>query len=108
MILGVDARRTARLNGDPWVAVGEYPRPIAESLRRTLERYRVPSVVRTPWQWVMGTPVIEIETGGYQGLVELYVPEVMLEDALRALGLDEDPDLEPDADPDAGPPPPMG
>ena len=46
------------------------------------------SVVRTPFQWSMGSPVIEIETGGYQGDVGLYVPEVQLAEALELLGFE--------------------
>jgi hypothetical protein len=67
------------LNGDSWSRLIELPRPIAESIRRMLERYGIPSVLRTPWQWVQATPVIELETGG------LFVPEVMQAQALRVL-----------------------
>ena len=83
------------LNGDSWSRVIELPRPIAESIRRMLERYGIPSVLRTPWQWVQATPVIELETGGFMGMVGLFVPEVMQLQALRVLedtGL-FDPDL---------------
>ena len=78
------------LNGDSWSCVIELPRPIAESIRRMLERYGIPSVLRTPWQWVQATPVIELETGGFMGMVGLFVPEVMQLQALRVL---EDADL---------------
>jgi hypothetical protein len=83
------------LNGDSWSRVIELPRPIAESIRRMLERYGIPSVLRTPWQWVQATPVIELETGGFMGMVGLFVPEIMQVQALRVLedaGL-FDPDL---------------
>jgi hypothetical protein len=73
------------LNGDSWSRVIELPRPIAESIRRMLERYGIPSVLRTPWQWVQATPVIELETGGFMGMVGLYVPEVMQVQALGVL-----------------------
>jgi hypothetical protein len=73
------------LNGDSWLRVIELPRPIAESIRRMLERYGIPSVLRTPWQWVQATPVIELETGGFMGMVGLFVPEVMQAQALRVL-----------------------
>ena len=73
------------LNGDSWSRVIELPRPIAESIRRMLERYGIPSVLRTPWQWVQATPVIELETGGFMGMVGLFVPEVMQLQALRVL-----------------------
>jgi hypothetical protein len=73
------------LNGDSWSRVIELPRPIAESLRRMLERYGIPSVLRTPWQWVQATPVIELETGGFMGMVGLFVPEVMQSQALDVL-----------------------
>ena len=73
------------LNGDSWSCVIELPRPIAESIRRMLERYGIPSVLRTPWQWVQTTPVIELETGGFMGMVGLFVPEVMQLQALRVL-----------------------
>jgi hypothetical protein len=73
------------LNGDSWSRVIELPRPIAESLRRMLERYGIPSVLRTPWQWVQATPVIELETGGFMGMVGLFVPEIMQLQALRVL-----------------------
>lgn len=67
--------------GDTWVLVGEWPRLIAESYRRLLESSGVVSVLRTPFQWVIYTPVIEIETGGYMGSVGLYVPKVQEADA---------------------------
>lgn len=73
------------LNGDSWSRLIELPRPIAESIRRMLERYGIPSVLRTPWQWVQATPVIELETGGFMGMVGLYVPEVMQAQALGVL-----------------------
>jgi hypothetical protein len=73
------------LNGDSWSRVIELPRPIAESIRRMLERYGIPSVLRTPWQWVQATPVIELETGAFMGMVGLFVPEVMQVQALGVL-----------------------
>ncbi len=76
---------TVTLGGDRWQSVGEYPRLIAESFRRLLERYGVPSMVRTPFQWVQSTPVIEIETGGYMGMVQMFVPESMYDDAMHVL-----------------------
>jgi hypothetical protein len=88
------------LNGDSWSCVIELPRPIAESIRRMLERYGIPSVLRTPWQWVQATPVIELETGGFMGMVGLFVPEVMQVQALGVLeetGLLEPGSLERDA-----------
>ncbi|WP_369409443.1 hypothetical protein [Deinococcus arboris] len=77
--------------GDPWVRLDTLPRLLAEGWRRTLSAGGVVSVVRTPFQWSMSSPVIEIETGGYLGDVGLYVPEVQLPEALTLLGLDEDP-----------------
>jgi hypothetical protein len=88
------------LNGDPWVYLTELPRPIAESIRRMLERYGIPCVLRTPWQWVQATPVIELETGGFMGMVGLFVPEVMQAQALGVLeesGVLETESLEPEA-----------
>jgi hypothetical protein len=88
------------LNGDSWSWVIELPRPIAESIRRMLERYGIPSVLRTPWQWVQATPVIELETGGFMGMVGLFVPEVMRAQALGVLeetGLLEPESLEPES-----------
>ena len=85
------------LNGDSWSRLIELPRPIAESIRRMLERFGIPSVLRTPWQWMQATPVIELETGGFMGMVGLYVPSVMQVQALRVIedaGLFE-PNLEP-------------
>jgi hypothetical protein len=76
---------TVTLGGDRWQSVGEYPRLIAESFRRLLERYGVPSMIRTPFQWVQSTPVIEIETGGYMGMVQMFVPESMYADAMHVL-----------------------
>lgn len=73
------------LQGDPWVRVAEMPRLIAESYRRLLSAQGVVSAVRTPFQWVFVSPVIEIETGGYLGEVGLYVPQVQLQEALRVL-----------------------
>ena len=84
------------LNGDSWSRLIELPRPIAESIRRMLERYGIPSVLRTPWQWVQATPVIELETGGFMGMVGLYVPEIMQVQALRVL--EETGLLEPEVD----------
>jgi hypothetical protein len=69
-----------------WVRLDTLPRLLAEGWRRTLSDGGVVSVIRTPFQWAMVSPVIEIETGGYQGDVGLYVPEVMLEEALYLLG----------------------
>lgn len=87
----------ALYQGDTWVRVDTLPRLLAEGWRRSLSDGGVVSVVRTPFQWVMGSPVIEIETGGYMGDVGLYVPEVQLAEALAVLGLDlEDATSEPD------------
>lgn len=72
--------------GDPWVRLDALPRLLAEGWRRTLSAGGVVSVIRTPFQWVMSSPVIEIETGGYLGDVGLYVPEVQLAEALALLG----------------------
>ena len=82
-------RHEVTLQGDTWVHVGEFPRIIAESFRRVLSDGGVVSVLRTPFQWVIYTPVIEIETGGYQGSVGLYVPKVLESRALRLLEGDE-------------------
>ncbi|WP_237427132.1 hypothetical protein [Deinococcus xianganensis] len=76
--------------GDPWVRVDTLPRLLAEGWRRTLLEVGVVSVVRTPFQWSMGSQAIEIETGGYMGDVGLYVPEVQLPEALALLGFDEE------------------
>ncbi|NTY01048.1 hypothetical protein [Deinococcus sp. JMULE3] len=76
--------------GDPWVRVETLPRLLAEGWRRTLTEGGVVSVVRTPFQWSMGSPVIEIETGGYMGDVGLYVPEVQLPEALALLGFEDE------------------
>ncbi|AFZ66875.1 hypothetical protein [Deinococcus peraridilitoris] len=73
------------LQGDRWVFVGEFPRIVAESFRRLLAEDGVVSVLRTPFQWVIYSPVIEIETGGYQGSVGLYVPKVLEARALQLL-----------------------
>ncbi len=78
--------REVTLGGDTWVYIGEHPRLIAESLRRVLDEEGIPSVIRTPFQWVMFTPVIEIETGGYMGSVGLYVLKVHRAHAARILG----------------------
>lgn len=77
--------------GDVWVRLDTLPRLLAEGWRRTLAAGGVVTVVRTPFQWAMGSPVIEIETGGYLGDVGLYVPEVQLAEALALLsGTEED------------------
>ncbi len=76
--------------GDVWVRLDTLPRLLAEGWRRTLSDGGVVSVIRTPFQWAMVSPVIEIETGGYLGDVGLYVPEVMLEEALHLLGAGEE------------------
>lgn len=85
----------ALYQGDVWVRIDTLPRIMAEGWRRNLMDGGVVSVVRTPFQWSMGSPVIEIETGGYQGDVGLYVPEVQLAEALALLG------FEPEEDPEA-------
>ncbi|SMB88857.1 hypothetical protein [Deinococcus hopiensis] len=72
--------------GDVWVRLDTLPRLLAEGWRRTLGAGGVVTVIRTPFQWAMGSPVIEIETGGYMGDVGLYVPEVQLAEALALLG----------------------
>lgn len=82
--------REVTLGGDRWVHVGEFPRLIAESFRRLLDEEGIPSVLRTPFQWVMFSPVIEIETGGYMGSVGLYVLKVHQVHAQRILGEDDD------------------
>lgn len=71
--------------GDPWVLLFTMPRIVAESYRRLLAEGGVVTVVRTPFQWVMSSPVIEIETGGYMGDVGLYVPQVQEQEALKML-----------------------
>jgi hypothetical protein len=78
----------ALYQGDVWVRIDTLPRIMAEGWRRNLMDGGVVSVVRTPFQWSMGSPVIEIETGGYQGDVGLYVPEVQLAEALALLGFE--------------------
>lgn len=78
-------RPVVQFQGDPWVMVGEFPRLIAETFRALLAGGGVVSVLRTPFQWVIYTPVIEIETGGYQGNVGLYVPQVQEARALFLL-----------------------
>ena len=74
-----------QFQGDPWVRVAEFPRLVAESYRRLLSEAGVVSAIRTPFQWVFVSPVIEIETGGYLGEVGLYVPRVQQGEALRVL-----------------------
>ncbi len=81
---------TVTLGGNTWVYLETQPRPIAESFRRILEPEGIPSVLRTPFGWVMGNNVIEVEAGAYQGDVMLYVPEVCAEDAREILGEPED------------------
>jgi hypothetical protein len=61
---------------------------IAESWRRDLENESIESVLRTPYGWVERSNVLEIETGMYQGDVDLFVPEIKLEVALEFLGLE--------------------
>ncbi|GAA5513604.1 hypothetical protein Dcar01_02347 [Deinococcus carri] len=78
--------------GDVWVRLDTLPRLLAEGWRRTLSAGGVVSVVRTPFQWAMGSPVIEIETGGYMGDVGLYVPQVQLPEALALLGAEGEPE----------------
>ncbi len=51
-----------------------------------LEAEGIPSVLRTPFGWVMGNSVIEVEAGAYQGDVLLYVPEVCFDDARDLIG----------------------
>lgn len=72
--------------GDIWVRLDTLPRLLAEGWRQTLREGGVVSVLRTPFQWVMATPVIEIETGGYMGDVGLYVPQVQWQEALDIIG----------------------
>ena len=71
--------------GDPWVLLVTMPRIVAESYRRLLGESGVVTVIRTPFQWVMSSPVMEIETGGYMGDVGLYVPQVQEQEAAAIL-----------------------
>lgn len=73
------------LGGHPWVKVAEHPRLVAESFRIYLQGHGIPSMIRTPFQWVSFNPVIEIETGGYMGSVALYVPLAAQDEALELL-----------------------
>ncbi len=73
-------------NGLEWVSLGTFPRLLAEGLRRSLEEHGLVSLIKTPFQWVIYSPVIELETGGYMGDVQLFVPEAMLEEASSVLG----------------------
>ncbi|ULH14616.1 hypothetical protein MF271_11400 [Deinococcus sp. KNUC1210] len=77
--------RQVMYQGDPWVLLVTMPRIVAESYRRLLGDAGVVTVIRTPFQWVMSSPVIEIETGGYMGDVGLYVPLVQEREATRLL-----------------------
>jgi hypothetical protein len=78
---------SARYAGDTWVCIKSLPRVIAESWRRDLENEGIESVLRTPYGWVERSNVLEIETGMYQGDVDLFVPEIKLELALELLDL---------------------
>ena len=80
-----DFDRQVMYQGDPWVLLLTMPRIVAESYRRLLGDAGVVTVIRTPFQWVMSSPVIEIETGGYMGDVGLYVPLVQEREAIRLL-----------------------
>lgn len=75
--------------GDLWRRVDTLPRLLAEGWRRNLREGGVVSVIRTPFNWVMASPVIEIESGGYMGDVGLYVPQVQWEEAIRILDGEE-------------------
>ena len=77
--------RAVQYQGDPWVLLMTMPRIVAESYRRLLAESGVVTVIRTPFQWVMSSPVIEIETGGYMGDVGLYVPQVQEQEASAIL-----------------------
>ncbi len=79
---------SARYAGDTWVCIKSLPRMIAESWRRDLENEGIESVLRTPYGWVERSNVLEIETGMYQGDVDLFVPEIKLEVAMELLGLE--------------------
>ncbi len=81
----------AKYAGDTWVCIKSLPRIIAESWRRDLESEGIVSVLRTPYGWVEGSNVLEIETGMYQGDVDLFVPEIKLEVALEMLDLNSEP-----------------
>lgn len=85
MLSGPPEREGVILGGQAWVRVAEHPRLIAESFRILLNEHGIPSVLRTPFQWVGFNPVIEIETGGYMGSVALYVPLAAQTDALALL-----------------------
>jgi hypothetical protein len=74
------------LGGNVWCLLETQPRAIAESFRRMLEAEGIPSALRTPFGWVMGSNVIETEAGIYHGDVLLYVPEVCFEAAKTWLG----------------------
>jgi hypothetical protein len=74
------------LGGNVWCLLETQPRAIAESFRRMLEAEGIPSALRTPFGWVMGSNVIETEAGIYHGDVMLYVPKVCFEAAKAWLG----------------------
>lgn len=80
---------SARYAGDTWVCIKSLPRMIAESWRRDLENEGIESVLRTPYGWVERSNVLEIETGMYQGDVDLFVPEIKLVTAMELLGLEQ-------------------
>jgi hypothetical protein len=80
---------SARYAGDTWVCIKSLPRIIAESWRRDLENESIESVLRTPYGWVERSNILEIETGMYQGDVDLFVPQIKVDLALEMLGLDK-------------------
>jgi hypothetical protein len=82
---GTSFETVVTYQGDPWVLLVTMPRIVAESYRRLLGESGVVTVIRTPFQWVMSSPVIEIETGGYMGDVGLYVPQVQEHEATAIL-----------------------
>jgi hypothetical protein len=83
----VNGLERALLWGEVWVRVATLPRMIAESWRVLLTGRGIPSALKTPWQWVTTTNVIELEAGVYQGNVGLFVPETQRTEALEELGL---------------------
>jgi hypothetical protein len=87
---GMNSEERVILGGNVWVFLESQPRPIAESFKRMLEPEGIPCYMKTPYGWVMGSNVIEVEVGIYQGDVMLYVPEVCFEAARHILGEPED------------------
>ncbi len=69
------------VNGAPYRRLLTAPRPVAEGFKVRLEALGIPVLLETPFP---GLP--EVAIGTYTGMVQLWVPEALWEEAEAILG----------------------